>query len=138
MRKKSFLSDNAKEQHPTTGCWFLLNISWKPIMASFYLLTNYIASSWFQSILVVNFIYLIGTQLSHSVTLDCRRTSLNLCAYFEKSDIAYFKKIIFCFKQILFFALSQSILSQKNMAYLTVRKNSLESSKFLLSITKFL
>ena len=46
-----------------------------------------------------------------------RRTLLIVCAYFEKFDIAYFKK---------------------SMAYLTVRKSLIESSKFLLSITKFL
>ena len=34
--------------------------------------------------------------------------------------------------------LSQSILGYKNMAYLTARTNLLESSKFLLSIRKFL
>ena len=34
--------------------------------------------------------------------------------------------------------LSQSNLGQKNMVCRTVRKNLLESSKFLLSITKFL
>ena len=34
--------------------------------------------------------------------------------------------------------LSQSNLGQKNMACRTVTKNLLESSKFLLSITKFL
>ena len=34
--------------------------------------------------------------------------------------------------------LSKSIFGQKNMARRTVRKSLLESSKFLLSITKFL
>ena len=54
----------------------------------------------FRCILIVNFIYLIRTQLSHSAKLWCRRTSLNVCAYFEKFDIAYFKKITSCFKPI--------------------------------------
>ena len=30
--------------------------------------------------------------------LWCRRMSLIICAYFEKFDIAYFKKIASCFK----------------------------------------
>ena len=74
--------------------------------------------------------YLIRTQSSHSTKLWCRRTSLLVCAYFEKFDIAYFKKNTSCFKPI-------NSLSQ-NMAYFTVRKNLLESSKFLPSLTKFL
>ena len=49
---------------------------------------------------MVNVIYLIRTQLSHSVKLWCRRTSLNVCAYFEKFDIAYFKKITSCLKSM--------------------------------------
>ena len=39
--------------------------------------------------------------IRHSAKLWCRRTSLNCCVYFEKFDIAYFKKIL---------VLSQSIL----------------------------
>ena len=54
---------------------------------------------------------------------------LNVCAYFEKFDIAYFKKITSGFKPLNCWL--------KNMAYLTVKENLPESSKFLLSVTKF-
>ena len=55
--------------------------------------------------LIVNFIYLIRIQLSHSAKLWCLRhhttpTSLISCAYFEKVNIAYFKKSTSCFEPI--------------------------------------
>ena len=60
---------------------------------------------WFHSVLILNFIYLIRTQLSHSAKLWCLRhyttpTSFIVCAYFEKFDITYFKKSTSCFKPI--------------------------------------
>ena len=107
-------------------------------MISYFLITNHDKSFsllpvitfqlWCYSVLIVSFIYLIRAQLRQSTKLWCRRTSLFVCAYFEKFDIACFKKSASCFKPI------NSWL--KNTC-LKVRKNSLESSKFLLSIRKF-
>ena len=62
--------------------------------------TNYKVWVRCHSILIVSFIYLIRTHLSHSTKLWCRRTSLIVCAYFENFEIAYFKKSTSCFKPI--------------------------------------
>ena len=51
--------------------------------------------------LIVTFIYLTRTQLCHSMELWCRRTSLVVCAYFEKFDIAFFKKVPLVLSQLI-------------------------------------
>ena len=42
-----------------------------------------------------------NTVKSCDETISCRRTSLIVCAYFEKLDFAYFKKSTSCFKPII-------------------------------------
>ena len=75
-------------------------IFWWPSMASFFVFYQLYSKFqlWCHSILIVSFIYLIRSELSHSMKLWYRRTSLIICAYFEKFNIAHFKKSISCFK----------------------------------------
>ena len=87
---------------PTTGRWFLLHCLLITKLLHYFLVINYGKffsllpitkfQLWCHSILIVS--------LSHSTKLWCRKTSLIVCAYFEKSDIAYFKNSASCFKPI--------------------------------------
>ena len=88
-------------QRPTKGRWFLLHYFLITNYGKFFSLLPIIKFElWCHSILIVSFIYLIRTHLSHTTKLWCHRTSLIVCAYFENFEIAYFKKSTSCFKPI--------------------------------------
>ena len=105
-----------REQHLTTGPWFLLD---------YFLITN---NGRFFSLLQIIWQVLVRC---HSILI----VSLN---YLIRTQLLILRNLILLISRKLHHVLSQSILGQKNTADLTVRKNMPESSKFLFIIRKVL